>query len=170
MSVLLAVLLLVTAHNPPRRRAELTNRPQVILAGGALTLAVLVILGGAGDSILDALDISAPTLRVAVGLVLAARGLLDLARRLPVPGDGLDGMKGAIVPVFFPVLLRPELALAAVSVAVDGGLGAMTFGAAVALGLVPAVPRRYCRVLSVVASTLLVALAVDRIIDGVFAL
>lgn len=171
MSVWLAIALLVAVVNPPRRRAELANDTPVIAAGAALTLGAVLLLGWWGDGLIDALDISAPTLRVGVGLVLAVRGLIDLVRPLPGPGECLHGMGGAVVPVFFPVLFRPELALVAVSVSVDAGLGALTVAAAIGLGLV-AVPtaQRWARPLNVVAATGLLVLAVDRLIDGVFAL
>ena len=103
--------------------------------------------------------------------MLVLRGVYDLIRRLPEPGATWTGPGGAVIPVFFPVLFRPELALAALSVSVDAGLGGMTLGAAIGLGLV-AVPvsRRWGRPLNVIAATALIALAVDRLIDGVFAL
>jgi hypothetical protein len=71
------------------------------------------------------------------------------------------------------VLFRPELALVAISVAVDGGLGRMAFGAILAMLLVVAAVvwlRRFDRALSRGVSVVLIVLAVDRLIDGVFAL
>lgn len=174
MSWWLAVVLLIVTINPPRRRSELGGSVQVIAAGAAITLVVVVVLGALGDWILDSLDITAPTLRVAVGLVLIARGVLDLVRR---PAQPLDrpGWSGAVAPVFFPVLFRPELGLIAISVAVDAGLGPMLLGAVVGLAVVVAATARphgagYERALGVVFSTALIVLAVDRLIDGVFAL
>ena len=77
--------------------------------------------------------------------------------------------------MFFPVLFRPELGLVAVSVAADAGFGPMALGTALGLALVVgAVARldrpRYQRALGMVFSTALIVLAVDRVIDGVFAL
>lgn len=171
MSLWLAILLLVAVVNPARRRAELADDTAVVAAGAALTLTVLVLLGWWGESLIDALDISAPTLRVGVGLVLGGRGLIDLVRGLPQPGEGLTGRGGAVMPVFFPVLLRPELALVAISVSVDAGRGAMVLAATIGLGLVVVpVGASWRRPLSMVAATGLLVLAVDRLIDGVFAL
>jgi len=175
MSVWLAILLLVATVNPPRRRSELSTDRAVVAAGAGLTLLVLVIVGAVGDWLLESLDISAPTFRVAVGLVLLVRGAIDMFARLPGPGAEWPGMRAAIVPVFFPVLFRPEVGLVALSVAVDAGLGAMTLGASFGLlilvGLVAWSPGvRYHRAFGVVFSTILMALAVDRIVDGVFAL
>ena len=174
MSWLLGVMLLIVTINPPRRRAELGRGTRAVVAGAAITLAVVVALGALGDWILDSLDITAPTLRVAVGLVLVARGLLDLFRR-PAPPLDRPGWSGAVAPVFFPVLFRPELGLVAISVGVDGGLGPVAFGAAAGLLLVLGAGSlldrpAYLRALGVVLSTALIVLAIDRLLDGVFAL
>lgn len=173
MNIWLVILLLVAAANPPRRRAELPKGVAVVAAGAALTLLALVGLGAAGDTILETLDISAPTFRVAVGMVLLVRGVIDLLLSPAEPGEELPGWRAAIAPVAFPVLFRPEIALVAISVAVDGGLGRMAFGAAIAMLLVVgsvAGLRRFDRALSRGVSVVLIVLAVDRLIDGVFAL
>ncbi len=173
MSAWLAILLLVAAVNPPRRRHELPADGVVVAVGAALTLLALVGVGAVGDSLLDTLDISAPTFRMAVGMVLLIRGVIDMFTRPPGPGGEWPGMKGAVVPVFFPVLFRPEIALIAMSVAVDGSLGIMTVGAAIALFLVVGSVlwlRRFDRPLGVALSVVLIVLAVDRLVDGVFAL
>jgi small neutral amino acid transporter SnatA (MarC family) len=173
MSIWLACLLFIAAANPPRRRAELPRNAAVVAAGAGLTLVALLGLGAAGDTILDTLDISAPTLRVAVGIVLLVRGVIDLFTFPPDAGEEGTGWRAAIAPVFFPVLFRPEIALVAVSVAVDGGLGQMALGASVAMLLVVGSVvwlGRFDRALSRGVSVVLIVLAVDRLVDGVFAL
>lgn len=173
MSIWLACLLAITTVNPPRRRAELPKNVAVVAAGAGLTLVTLIGLGAAGDTILDTLDISAPTLRVAVGMVLLVRGVIDLFTFPSDAGEEWTGWSAAIAPVFFPVLFRPEIALVAVSVAVDGGLGLMALGAGVAMLLVVgsvAWLGRFDRALSRGVSVVLIVLAVDRLVDGVFAL
>lgn len=172
MSGLLAVILLIVTVNPPRRRAELGEDWRVVAAGAGLTLVALMVLGGLGEWLLDGLDITAPTFRVAVGLVLLVRGAVDLVRS---PAAPIEPPGGAGVPVFFPVLFRPELGLVAVSVAADAGFGPMALGTALGMALVVgAVARldrpRFQRTLGMVFSTALIVLAVDRVIDGVFAL
>ncbi|MGI9608894.1 MAG: hypothetical protein ACR2NL_01230 [Acidimicrobiia bacterium] len=174
MSVLLAVVLLISTVNPPRRRAELREQMPIVATGALLTFVVLAALGALGDRLLDAFDITAPTFRVAVGLVLVVRGAIDLFWA-PRPVEGEVGTRTALIPVFFPVLFRPELGLVAVSVAVDAGFGPMALGAGLGLALVVSAVARlhhagYQRALGVVFSTSLIVLAVDRIIDGVFAL
>lgn len=174
MSAWLAVLLVVAAVNPPRRRLELSSDARAVSAGALVTLLALIGLGLAGDTLLAALDITAPTFRVGVGLVLFVRAAVDLVTAPADPGPGDAGSDGPLVPVFFPVLFRPEVGLVAIAVAVDAGLGAMAVGAAGAflllLGLMRTARARYLRGLGMVVSTLLIVLAVDRIVDGVFAL
>ena len=174
MSWWLGILLLVVTINPPRRRSELAQEARVVAGGAALTFAVVVVLGALGDWILTSLDITEPTFRVAVGLVLVARGVLDLIRP-PAPPVERSGRPGAVAPVFFPVLFRPELGLVAMSVAVDAGLAPLALGAASGLALVVAARSllnraAYLRALGAVLSTVLIVLAVDRLLDGVFAL
>jgi small neutral amino acid transporter SnatA (MarC family) len=172
MSGLLAIILLIVTVNPPRRRAELGEGWRVVAAGAGLTLVALMVLGGLGEWLLDGLDITAPTFRVAVGLVLLVRGTVDFVRS---PAAPMEPPGGAGVPVFFPVLFRPELGLVAVSVAADAGFGPMALGTALGLALVVGAVARldrpgYQRALGMVFSTALIVLAVDRVIDGVFAL
>ncbi|MBT8165690.1 MAG: hypothetical protein HKO63_04095 [Acidimicrobiia bacterium] len=173
MSWLLGIVLLGVTINPPRRRLELGDDRQAVAAGAALTLAAVLVLGALGDWILTSLDISGPTFRVAVGLVLVARGVLDLIRA-PAPPVDLPGGSGAVVPVFFPVLFRPELGLVAILVAIDAGLWPMAIGAgaglAVVVGAVSLDRAGYLRALGAALSTALIVLAVDRLVDGVFAL
>lgn len=175
MNGVTAVLLVVAAVNPVRRRYELPEDRRQVALGSALTLSVLVALGLAGEQLLEALDITVPTFRVAVGLVLALVAAAELFRRLSGGGPAPDGHAGASVPVLFPVLLRPEVALVAVVVAADAGIGWLVVGLLVALADVvwwaerirtPRIDRALAAVLSVVA----IVLAIDLIVDGVFAL
>lgn len=170
MTVAFAVALLVVAINPPRRYSELPKRPESVGQGALLTLVAVLVVGVAADSILDALDVSEPTFRVAVGGVIAVRSIIDLTR---APGQGADD-GGAVVPIFFPVLLRPEFVLAAMLVAVDRDVFVTVFGAAVALGLVVTAVSlsrlRFSRPLDVFVSGGALVLAVDVLVDGVLAL
>jgi small neutral amino acid transporter SnatA (MarC family) len=170
VTVALAVALLVLTVNPPRRYSELPKRPEPVGQGALITLGSLLVLGLAAESILDALEVSLPTFRIAVGGLIAVRSIIDFIRA-PLEAD--DG-GGAMIPVFFPVLFRPEFVLAAMLVAVDRRVFVMVFGAAVALSLVVAVvalPRlRFGRPLGVLVSAGALILAIDQMVDGVLAL
>jgi len=175
MSTAVGILLLLVTVNPPRRRSELPPDRQVVAAGAVLTFLVLIALGLVGEWLLEGLSISIPSFHVAVGLVLAIRSVVDFSTALPPGGEEMPGRRAALVPVFFPVLFRPELALVAVGVAVDAGRPTLLAGALLAMAAVVgwcALPsnRRFDRAAGVAFSAGLMVLAVDRIVDGIFAL
>lgn len=175
MTAAIGLLLLLFTVNPPRRRSELPADSRVVMAGAGLTFLALVSLGLAGEWLLDELAISLPTFHVGVGLVLAIRAAIDLFTGLPPGGEELPGRRAALVPVFFPVLFRPELALVAVAVAVDAGLPTLVVAALIGLAAVVgwcALPpnRRTDRAFGALLSAGLMVLAIDRIVDGIFAL
>jgi small neutral amino acid transporter SnatA (MarC family) len=171
----IAVLLVVVAVNPVRRRSELPSDLRQVAVGAGITFAAILALGLAGEPVLDALDITVPTFRVAVGLVLAILSVVDLIKALPPTGPVPAGLRGAVAPVFFPVLLRPEVGLVAVLVGADAGLGWLLMGAVLAL-LDPiwwaerTRNARLNRAFGAVLSVAAIVLAVDLLIDGVFAL
>jgi small neutral amino acid transporter SnatA (MarC family) len=175
MNGIIAVLLVLVAVNPVRRRYELPADQRQVAAGAGLTLAAILLLGFGGEALLDALDISVPTFRVAVGLVLAIRAFVDLMRALPEGGPVPPGLRGAVAPVFFPVLFRPEVGLVAVLVGADAGLGWLLIGSVLAL-LDPiwwaerSRNARLDRAFGAALSAAAIVLAVDLLVDGVFAL
>ena len=116
LAVLLAAL---AAGNPPRRAASVPGTPPGRMTAAAAVAAVpLLILALGAGAVLDALAVSRPTVRVAAGLVLMAVGLFDVVRTLrPLPGAEL----GVVVPLGFPLLLRPEVALVALVAGADHG-------------------------------------------------
>lgn len=170
MTVVVGVLLLLATANPPRHAGTVPGRtiwPATAVAFGALT-----VLAVAAVPLLDALDTTVPTWRMTVGIVVTLAGARDLLRgRAAVLEDGGN----VVVPLAFPVLLRPEVAFAVVIVALDASLGAAIVGAALALGLAAwAATRRVAssalaaggaRLVGAVA----IALGVDLIVDGVLA-
>ena len=104
----------IAALNPARIREALPesagrSKPVPLLAGAAAVFAAGLALAAASDPILEALDITPETWRIAAGTVVA----LVAIRVLVVPGrpaePELAGPWAAIVPVAFPLLLTPEL-------------------------------------------------------------
>lgn len=133
--VLLAV---VAAVNPlrlwpslPRGERPRAERLVVAGGGGALAGAGLVALAVAGGSIADALDVSAPTVGVAAGLVLAVGALWGLVVGPPAPEPSLAARGAAVVPVAVPFVLRPEAGLVAVAAGADGRAGWVVAGCVV---------------------------------------
>ena len=175
MNALFAVLLTIAAINPIRRRSELPADRRQVGIGAGITLGVLVGLGLGGEALLDALDITIPTFRVAAGLVVVVGALIDLFRPLPAGGPVPAGWAGAVAPVFFPVLFRPVAAVVAVLVGADAAVGWLTVGAALAL-LDPVFwaerdrSARRDRALGAALSVVAIVLGIDLLVDGIFAL
>ena len=92
-----------------------------VAAGAALVL-VLVLLA---EPLLDALDISPESFRIAAGIVLVAAGAFTLVRPRP------SGPAAA-------VLVTPELACMAIAASADEGVGPAVGAAAIALAVVAA--------------------------------
>lgn len=173
MTWLVGVLLVLAAINPALRWHELPSDRRQVAVGSGITLAVLLFLGAGGDWILESLDITVPTFRVGVGLVLVIRAIADLLKPVPQAIAPAGGLRSGVVPAFFPVLFRPEVALVGVLVAVDAGIGWMLAGAVLALLDViwwAGRPRPLVRSLAALFSVGAVVLAIAVIVDGVFAL
>src|SRR5690606_17241837 len=132
----LALVALVLSCNAPRRRAALsTNDTRAVGLGAACMVAVVVALAAVAKPLLDALDVSAPNLRIGTGLVLAVVAAHDVVRRPPPSGAALPGIGAAMVPVLFPVLLRPEVALLAIAIGADHGVVFAALSGVVAMGV-----------------------------------
>jgi hypothetical protein len=99
------------------------SRPRRADAAFALVLGLALIVAGAvfADDLLDGLEISPESFRIAAGMVLAAAGLWALIGPQPMPGP------------FAAVLITPELACVAISFGADEPLGRVLGAAAIAL-------------------------------------
>jgi small neutral amino acid transporter SnatA (MarC family) len=146
---LVVAAMLVAAVNAPRRRRALSisERPMaerrlIAAIGAGLLAAAVVAVALLADPLLDALDISAPNARIAAGLVVAAGGLGELVTPRPRAGAAPRGWTAAVAPVWFPVLFRPEVGLAALSLGEDHGVAVALAAALVAGASVIAVAGR----------------------------
>ncbi len=148
------------------------------VTGGAIGGLAVVAAAALADPLLNALDVSEPSFRVAAGIVAGLAGISDLFRRPPLPEPALPGRRAALVPIAIPAVARPALLIVAIGAGADQGvlvsLGAMAAGVALLAGLVASVPQEgpHGRVL-LWASRLLAAglvaggaiLTVDGILD-----
>ena len=93
----------------------------------------------AGEPLLDALDVSEPSFRLAAGIVALLAGAGDLFRRPPPPEPSLAGWRAALVPVAVPLVARPALVVMALGAGADRGVlpsaGAMALGGALVIAL-----------------------------------
>jgi small neutral amino acid transporter SnatA (MarC family) len=119
-----AVLLL--ALNPPRAAfavpREGRSRRTIVrlaVAGGAIGGLIVIVAVLAADPLLDLLDVSAPSFRLAAGIVAAVAGAADLFRRPPAPEPALPGWRAALVPIAIPAVLRPALLVLALGAGAD---------------------------------------------------
>src|SRR5262249_45009988 len=129
----LLVIGLIALANPARTAlgfpaAGRTRRERITIGalGSAGAAGAVVGLAAVAGPLPGGPHISPPTARIAAALVVVVTGVLDLLGRVPSPEPGLPGLGGALVPVFVPLVLRPALALMAVSVAADHGVAAVT--------------------------------------------
>ncbi len=173
MSLALFLLAAVCAVNP-YRSCTATSDARIAALGAALTLGALAPFAAFAVPLLDLVSISPPTARIACGLLLVATGVLAFGTPGPDPQPALEGWKAAIVPVAFPTLLTPGLAMLTVVGSVDRSAPIALGIVAVALVTVPivvALPRRNERVLNGLGrftAAVLVVAGVGLLFDGVF--
>ncbi len=180
MNLAMMVVAFVAAVNPFRVRPGLPQdgdraRPRVLAAGCALVFGLGVAAVAAAPSLLDALDVSPETFRLAAGFVMAVAAGWVLW--FPHRGDEpeLGGLAAAVVPVAFPLLLSPELVVLTISAGADEDAAAALAALAVALVAVLAVgaiPQRgvteaVLRAGSRLAAAGLMVAAVVLIVSGI---
>jgi small neutral amino acid transporter SnatA (MarC family) len=184
-SALLWAAVLLLALNPPRAafgipRAGLSREMVLRTAalGGALGALAACLAALLGDPVLDALDVSEPSFRLAVGLIAVVVGTADIFRRPPSPDPALPGWRAALVPVAFPLVARPTLLVLALGAGADRSalltLVAMAVGAAALTALTAWYPpdgprartlRWTARLLSVGLVACGAVLAIDGLLD-----
>jgi len=174
---------LVLALNPARAAFGLPRGGRwprdvlgVAVLGGAVGALLVCAAAVVGSPLLDALDVSEPSFRVAAGIVAALAGGADLFRRPPAPEPALAGWRAALSPVAIPVVARPVVLLLALSAGADRGLlptaGAMAIGIALVTGLAAGAPTdgsggRTLRWASRLLATGLVACGIIIALDGI---
>lgn len=184
-SALLWAAVLLLALNPPRAvfgipRAGLPAGMILRIAGigGALGALAVCLAALLGDPLLDALDVSEPSFRLAVGLIAVVVGVADIFRRPPSPAPALPGWRAALVPVAFPLVARPTLLVLALGAGADRSalvaLAAMATGVAALAALTAWYPpdgprartlRWTARALSVALAACGAVLAIDGLLD-----
>jgi small neutral amino acid transporter SnatA (MarC family) len=152
LNSLLAILAFVAALNPARTRLGIpdvgSGRAKMGLLGVGIAIGVsfLVLLGVTAGSLLDALEISPETFRIAAGFVMVIVAAWMIFVPVPTTEPVPDGVLAWVWPVAYPRLVSPESIMLALSVGASDGIGlvwpglttasAMLFG----LGLVKVGP------------------------------
>jgi small neutral amino acid transporter SnatA (MarC family) len=167
---------LLLAINPARAAFGVPRAgrsPRIVVgvaaAGGLIGGLAVCAAAALGDPLLEALDVSEPSFRIAAGLVAALTGITDLFRRPPRAEPAPSGWRAALVPVAIPVVARPALLVLALGAGADRGVlvcaGAMALGAVLLTALAGWHPRG--RVLRWAGRGLAVALVACGVILGV---
>jgi small neutral amino acid transporter SnatA (MarC family) len=134
-------VILVVALNPlraalgvprsGRTKGEVAGIAAVGGVGGAFVVVVVALASG---WLLDAVDVSDSSLRIAAGVVGVLGAAVDLFRPAPKPEPALPGWRAALVPVAVPLVIRPALLVLAMSAVADHGAWLVVGGLAVAVG------------------------------------
>jgi small neutral amino acid transporter SnatA (MarC family) len=117
---IVAVAAVITALDVPQRAHVLRDAPlQQRAVTAAALVAIAVGLAFVATPLLDALDISSPTMEVGAGLVLAFWSAPALVRWDDEPAPG--AVAGGLVPLLFPIVLTPVVGVTIVAVAARSG-------------------------------------------------
>jgi hypothetical protein len=167
MNWAVAVAAVITALDLPARTHLLRAVPageRRVAAGGLV--AVAAGLAVAAMPLLDALDISAPTMEAGAGLVLALWSAAVMVRWDDSPPP--PSVAGGLVPLLFPIVLTPVVGVTVLAVAARNGWWLPVLACAV--GAVPiGVPgvgrplarRRWRQLSGAVGAVVGVAMTVD---------
>ena len=136
MSFAFLLLALVTSVNPCRLRLVLPERRVAVALGALIALGSGAAVAAVGDALLDALDITPETFRLASAVVLALEGARALVLARPAREPELGGLGAAAVPVAFPLLLTPGVVMLALTAGGDDIVGWAVGALAVAYALV----------------------------------
>jgi small neutral amino acid transporter SnatA (MarC family) len=178
--ILLGVAYLATI-NPLRTRLGLPEsddgrgRMSVVVLGAVLALGGVTALAGWSGPILDALEVSPETFRLAAGIVISVAAMVTLARPRPADEPEARGLTAAVWPVAYPRLLSAEVVALALTTGTKEGVAAtlvaaaVAFGATVALGWLPRTDftDRVLVNTGRVVTVALVIVAVFLMVDGI---
>ena len=181
MSGALLVITFLAAVNPARVRLGVPEtgsaraRPAVLGGGTLLGLGVVWALAAVSGPLLDWLEVTPETFRIAAGITAVLAAAVVLVSPRPADEPELPGWRAALWPVAFPRLAAPQVLVLAISTGAQEGVAATLGAAAVSLGVLGVfglVPRRGVTDrallwLGRVLAALLVVAAIGLIIEGI---
>ena len=177
MTLTLLVLAMIAAANPFR---ALAARPpgatgETVMAALTATMVLAWISAVLSGPLLDLVDVSGPNARIAAGIALLVVALKDVFAAPPTAEPALTGWRAGVVPLAFPVIFSPALALLAVAGAAERGVAlALTATAialvpvALALSVAPAMRR--VRAMTTFTGALGTGVAALVVLDGIYAI
>lgn len=139
MSLWFVLVSMVVAVNPARVAVQLRatsprDRAKPLGPGALVAAAAVVVLGLVGESLLDALEITDETWRIAAGAIAVLSGARHLAIRPATAIPEVSTSAHALVPIAFPVLLVPEIVTLAVLYGTTESFGRLAVGAVIGFG------------------------------------
>lgn len=178
MSLLLFSLAMIAAANPARASsARPTPADTRTIAAALATMLVLTAVAAVGAGpFLDLVDVTGPSARIAAGIALLVVALKDVFTRPPAPEPALEGWRGGIVPLGFPVIYSPAVALVAVAGSASRGVGFVILGAGfttLLLGLSLMTPTSASTTTRIATATIGLfgaGIAALVVLDGVYAI
>lgn len=177
MSFWFLLVAFTASLNPCRLRRAFPRGPATLALGSLLVLGAGTALALSGRAVLAALDISPESFRLAAALVLTLEAARALLFEPPTITSALPGLRAALEPVAFPLLLQPGVVVLALAAGGDDVSGLALGALAVALllvigtGFLPSGPRAEAllaaggRLLGALEIVVGVALAVDALRD-----
>lgn len=170
MNVIVAVLAIVATADVAQRQSQLRawTTARRATAGGALVVAAGA-LGAAAARLLDALDISRPTIQIAAGMLVVLWAVWQFFTWDPDEAPG--AVVGGLVPGFFPLLFTPPLGVLLLAAGADHGMALPIAGALVVAALLAAPPIALgYRALRRVTASIALVCGVALMVGGVMAI
>jgi small neutral amino acid transporter SnatA (MarC family) len=181
MNGILLTVAYLAAVNPLRTRLELPEepsgraRPGVLGAGAVLAVGGVAATAGWSGPLLDLLEVTPETFRLAAGVVLAAAAIVTLFRPRPAPEPEARGALAALWPVLYPRLLGAEVVALALTTGAKEGVAPSVAAAGGALAAVVAAGAmrrtpfadRVLAGLGRLLTVLLTVVALYLIVDGI---
>jgi hypothetical protein len=169
---IVALVAIVTAADLPQRVRQLREYPAVERATiGVGVVAVAVGIVAAASPLLDALDVSAPTLEVGAGMVLILWSVVAFFGWTDDPAP--PAVAGGLVPGLFPIALTPAFGVVLWAVGARSGLPVPLVGSAIVAAAVltaPSVERAIgCRPARRVSASVGVVVGIVLMTEGVLA-
>jgi small neutral amino acid transporter SnatA (MarC family) len=126
-----ALVVFLVAINPPAIAAALARSVtlRAIAIAALLSAALVTLAAGLSEPLLDLLDVSPPTFRVAAGVVLSVAGIrwVVVGARPILDHEPSSAME--LLPLFVP----PQLVAIAITVGIEDGVATAAIAGAVAL-------------------------------------
>jgi small neutral amino acid transporter SnatA (MarC family) len=135
MTLTVLILAMIAAANPLR---AVSARPDdtttaTVAAAAATTLVLVGLTAVVSGPFLDLIDLSGPSARIAAGIALLVVSLRDVFLAPPSASPAPSGPVAGVVPLAFPVVFTPALALLAVAGGAERGVGPTVLAGAVAM-------------------------------------